>query len=111
MMRWTNNLLNIGLSLAFTLPLQLFAATEATLSAQAEKGKSDYQRYCTDCHLANLRGSGHGPELFGKVFADKWNTRSTAELGSLIMNSMPPGGSVVLDESQSLNLVAYILQV
>ena len=86
------------------------AAPEISLSSQAQAGKRHYDRYCIDCHLAGLRGSGHGPALSGPGFTDKWDPLTTSELFQLIKTSMPPGGGADLGEAEYLDLVAYILQ-
>ena len=109
-MRWTKTLHRTGLALVMTMSVQVAAQQGISVQAQSEAGKRQYDRYCTDCHLANLCGSGHGPELVGKAFMDKWGARSTEELFARIKNTMPPGDAAELDETQSLNLVAYILQ-
>ena len=41
-----------------------------SLSAVAD-GKSQYGRYCGECHGLTLKGSGHGPELAGPLTATR----------------------------------------
>lgn len=101
---------SVGLLLLIAALPKSHAAIDLSASSQAEAGKGHYKQYCADCHRLNLRGTGHGPELVGAAFMEKWGTRSSAELYHRIRNSMPPGGNPDLVDSDHLELVAYILQ-
>ena len=57
---------------------------------QAEAGATVYRQACSECHLANLRGSFEAPELTGTSFRASWRTGSVAGLLDLIRETMPP---------------------
>ncbi len=79
-----------------------------SLSAVAD-GKSQYDRYCGECHGLTLKGSGHGPELAGPNFINKWGNRSTREFYTLISETMPAGDPGSLGEVVNREITAYIL--
>jgi len=79
-----------------------------SLSAVAD-GKSQYDRYCGECHGLTLKGSGHGPELAGPNFISKWGNRSAREFYTLISETMPAGDPGSLGEVVFREITAYIL--
>ena len=99
--------LRLAILLALSFGSQ--AAQEMSLTTQAQVGGQHYANHCSDCHLANLRGSGHGVALSGVGFLEKWAERSTAELFHRLKTSMPPSGSAGLSDQAYLELVAFIL--
>jgi mono/diheme cytochrome c family protein len=64
---------------------------------------------CAGCHGAKLEGR-YGPPLSGPRFLRKWGGRNAAELRQYIARRMPLGRAGILNETQTLELVAYILQ-
>ena len=76
---------------------------------QASSGAVVYARACAECHGVGLRGSSHGPELFGPGFMRAWNGRTTRELFNYLVGNMPPGLSGSLSNEAYVNLVAHIL--
>ena len=80
-------------------------------AAQADTGKASFEKLCASCHaFAPWEKSSLSPDLAGSVFMDKWNTRPVLDLITVIFTSMPNDGSAFLDEQQSADLTAYILQ-
>ena len=77
--------------------------------AQAERGKALALGQCAGCHGAKLEGR-YGPPLSGPRFLSKWGGRDAAELRQYIASRMPLGRAGTLSETQTLELVAYILQ-
>lgn len=78
--------------------------------AQAATGGVVYDRVCAECHLQDLRGSAHGPELAGVSFMSVWGARTAGELFEHTRNTMPPGAGGSLGDDVYLSLVAYMLR-
>lgn len=51
-----------------------------------------------------LRGTGHGPELTGPNFEDRWGNSSLTELYGVVRTTMPPGkiGALTTDEYEAI---------
>ena len=77
--------------------------------AQAQQGQSLVYQQCAGCHGANLEGR-YGPPLSGPRFLSKWGGRNAQELQQYILERMPLGRGASLSQSQTLLLLAYILQ-
>jgi alcohol dehydrogenase (cytochrome c) len=99
------------------LLLNLAAASAATplkagsfTGQQAANGKQVYDLHCAECHHGTLKGSGHGPELAGPNFQDKWDERSLAEFITYNHENMPPQAPGSLSETEIIDIVAHILQ-
>jgi cytochrome c len=102
---------------AFILtPLALIAADRTVWdgvysSAQADRGKGDYQAFCASCHSDDLSGaqdsSQRAPALKGS------RLMSRKDLGSLfayIRKWMPADDRGSLDDKTTIDIVAWILQ-
>ena len=77
--------------------------------AQADRGQSDYGWYCRRCHGEDLTGSGN--VLRGGKFMDHWREDNLKNLFSTLKNTMPRGAPRSLDDSEYLDIIAYLLQV
>src|SRR5262245_4794744 len=77
-------------------------------SDQASKG-ADVYRSCRNCHGATMDGSGSYPSLHGPQFFEHWREDNLDSLYLFIKTQMPPRAEQ-LSESDSLNVLAYILQ-
>jgi len=75
-------------------------------SAQVEQGRSVYEQHCQPCHGIDLAG-GVGRRLAGDAFVVDWSGIGLDRLLTRI-SSMPPGGPL-LDESDQVAVLAYIL--
>ena len=107
------NRLYTKLFLFFAGPLfisQGLAGQGVYTAEQAADGKTNYDRYCADCHHMSLKGPGHGPELAGPNFLAEWGARSMAEFISYNRKFMPPEAPGSLSESMIVDIVAYIVQ-
>ncbi|HLG99372.1 MAG TPA: cytochrome c [Bryobacteraceae bacterium] len=83
---------------------------DATYSeVQAARGRTLYQQKCAECHGADLTG-GNAPPLKGPLFTADWGAHPAWELVSKIRNTMPENDPGKLTVSQSVDLVAHILQ-
>jgi hypothetical protein len=83
-------------------------------TAQAEKGRVDYDAFCAGCHVKDLSGrdgGGQGSELAGNAFARKWDLQSVNQLYTEIKQRMPRNQPASLSAESYLNIMAYIFQV
>ena len=78
--------------------------------AQAEAGATVYRQACSECHLANLRGSFEAPELSGPSFRASWRAGTVAGLLDVIRETMPPDAPRTLSEQQAAAVAAYLLR-
>ena len=91
---------------------------------QADRGKALYSRYCSKCHLENLKGScpsedlsstsyicaatGSAPPLTGASFMHRFH--SAGDLYSRVKWTMPADKAGSLSVEDNLSLVSYLLQ-
>jgi alcohol dehydrogenase (cytochrome c) len=78
-------------------------------SEQAAQGRALFKQKCAVCHGANLQG-GAGPALAGNQFFLRYKGKPLSALWSTIHTEMPLNAPATLSTSQSLALVAFILQ-
>ena len=80
---------------------------------QAARGSELYVKSCEHCHTPEKVPAGKkpGPPVKGDKFFEVWADRPVGELYGSILNTMPSDGSMVLTSDQTLDLVAYILQI
>jgi hypothetical protein len=112
------------------------APTGIFTSAQAEAGRTAYERTCGQCHTSSLlgrKGEGElppisslsatyqkfiGPRGFvaplaGKVFLDRWGQKTAAELIARFQETVddPTLNFEGMNGETTVNITAYILQV
>jgi hypothetical protein len=78
-------------------------------SAQAAKGKTDYETSCSGCHGVDL-GGGRGRPLQGNGFQTKWDFQSVNQLFTEVKTRMPRDQPGSLPQDSYLSIIAYILQ-
>jgi S-disulfanyl-L-cysteine oxidoreductase SoxD len=78
--------------------------------AQARRGQAVFKEKCTPCHGAMLEGS-LGPPLTGEGFTAVWGKQTLSDLAGKIRSTMPANQPGTLSVQESVDLVAYILQV
>jgi alcohol dehydrogenase (cytochrome c) len=71
-------------------------------------GEKTYATACKTCHGASLEGSPFGPTLTGQAFISKWRGRFP-ELLAQMRTTMPPKGSVPVDQAAYPDLMAFLL--
>ncbi|WP_233493194.1 MULTISPECIES: cytochrome c [unclassified Meiothermus] len=98
----------LALPSLFALLLVALAQTGG-FTLQAERGRALSLELCAACHGASLAGR-YGPPLSGPRFLEHWKGKSAKELGQFIARRMPLGRAGILNEAQTLELLAYILQ-
>ncbi len=101
---------------AMVLAPALFAQNDKIWSgvyttAQAERGKTAFDKECTNCHNRDLNGSARGPALHGDRFMLDWVNGSVNNLYSKIRFSMPANYPETVADDVKLDIVAYLLQV
>lgn len=103
-----------ALGLALTLAGSAVSAQElqqASFSAaQAARGETLYQQNCAACHLADLTGSFEAPNLADSSFRSNWANRGVAEFTDLLRRTMPPQAPGSLNETQYLDIAAFLLR-
>ena len=82
-------------------------------SAQATRGKTVYEAYCTRCHgidmVGGRQGGAGGPALAGDNFWLDWERSSLSSLYSKISKTMPNDSPGSLRSDDYADLIAYIL--
>ncbi len=85
-------------------------ASSTFTEAQFDRGEALYQQQCAACHGVEL-DSAAAPALVGATFRKSWSRlgANVAELFNRISTTMPPGQAGNLNETQNLDILAYIL--
>ena len=82
---------------------------------QAARGATMFNKTCAPCHdpAKKTADKTPGPPLVGptSVFVENWKDHALGEIFTTILTTMPNDGSVVLTESDTVDLVAHILQI
>lgn len=78
--------------------------------AQAERGKSNFEKSCSSCHNEDLNGSTRGPALIGAPFLKKWDNASARDLFAKLRDSMPAGDPEGVSPEEKIDILAYLLQ-
>jgi quinoprotein glucose dehydrogenase len=79
-------------------------------TAQAERGRSNFEKNCSNCHNSNLSGSVRGPALRGNSFLKDWGNTTANELFVKLRDSMPATYPDSVPEAEKLDILAYLLQ-
>jgi mono/diheme cytochrome c family protein len=81
-------------------------------SAQATAGQQIYTDHCAGCHSTNLGGGANqgAPPLKGDKFMENWREDSLQSLFTKIRTTMPRRDPKSLSDSETLQLIAYIMQ-
>lgn len=78
-------------------------------AAQADRGAVKYKQACVMCHGPALEGNGEAPPLMGRFIPD-WAGTKLSELFEKIQVTMPLFAPGSLNNADSADLLAYILQ-
>src|SRR5438270_2634919 len=97
------------LALALTASPVLFAADSGSTiwdgvytQAQAQRGASHFDTFCSSCHRGGFRGAG---------FMNRWREDKLASLYGFISKNMPVGNPGVASPSEYIDIVAWILSI
>lgn len=93
-----------------TAPAEPRIWTGVYTTAQAERGKSDFDKSCGSCHNINLSGSARAPALVGAGFLKNWDNASAQELFAKMRDSMPAGDPEAVSQDDKIEILAYLLQ-
>ncbi|MDA1092092.1 MAG: cytochrome c [Acidobacteria bacterium] len=77
-------------------------------SAQAVRGRTQYESTCMRCHGADLSG-GAGRSLTGDVFVRDWTGLTLDRLFDR-MQAMPPGATEALAGDAYVDIITYVLE-
>jgi mono/diheme cytochrome c family protein len=80
-------------------------------TAQAERGKADYEKNCSECHNSDLNGTAKAPALHGDAFLKTWESGSVYALFVKLRDSMPAGHAASITEAEKIDILAFLLQV
>jgi mono/diheme cytochrome c family protein len=110
-MRTCSGLLPCALGLAVAAYAQQSRTSNDGIytDAQATRGRALYQQNCASCHGDSLEGKA-APSLTGSAFLAVWGARPLSDLAGKIRNTMPADNPGKLKPSETVDLVAYILQ-
>lgn len=80
--------------------------------AQADAAKPRFDKLCAECHAFTVAAKKQEKDLplGDEPFLKKWEGRGLEELATIIVTTMPNDGSAVVNDEETLNLLAYILQ-
>jgi len=76
---------------------------------QAQQGKASYGKQCSMCHRPDLEGMGQNLPLVGDDFLNNWDDQTLADLSTKIRTSMPASKPGSLTQTETVQLIAYIL--
>jgi hypothetical protein len=71
-------------------------------SAQAKRGASNFDTWCSSCHRAGFRGV---------TFMNRWREDKLSSLYGFISRNMPVGNPGVASSSEYIDIVAWILSL
>src|SRR5687767_5475487 len=76
---------------------------------QADRGASAFAANCTNCHGANLEGTGRYKALVGDTFWNDFSSRNVQYVLNYISKNMPNNAPGTLDAGTYIDLMAFIL--
>ena len=98
----------LGIAIATAQPQP--AGNGVFTADQANIGQVAFQATCAKCHQADLSGGAEAPPLAGPQFMSAWRGRTTSELYTKIVTSMPADNPRTLSDQAVGALVAFILR-
>lgn len=78
-------------------------------AAQAQRGKGDFEKSCSECHKVDLSG-GRAPALRGAGFLKDWESASTHVLFVKLRDSMPAADPGSVSDQDKIDILAFLLQ-
>jgi cytochrome c len=81
---------------------------------QAKRGKAHYDSYCAPCHVGDLSGTlaadTGAPPLRGAAFVTSMERKGVAAVFDYIKATMPADDPASLQDSEYLDILAYLIQ-
>jgi alcohol dehydrogenase (cytochrome c) len=91
------------------LAVSVLLSPEAKAEASSA-GSVDYQKYCAECHNANLKGGGHGVALTGERFRTRWGKGGVPPLATFIRSMMSMNVPANAPPSVVNGIAAFLLR-
>lgn len=91
------------------LAVSVLLSPEAKAEASSA-GSVDYQKYCAECHNANLKGGGHGVALTGDRFRTRWGKGGVPPLATFIRSMMSMNVPANAQPSVVNGIAAFLLR-
>jgi ankyrin repeat protein len=79
-------------------------------TAQAARGRSNFERSCSNCHNSDLSGSVRGPALHGESFLKNWANTTANTLFIKLRDSMPATYPGSVPDTEKIDILAYLLE-
>jgi S-disulfanyl-L-cysteine oxidoreductase SoxD len=80
-------------------------------AAQADRGRENYDKNCSNCHQLDLNGTVRAPSLRGDRFLKNWENGSANVLFIKLRDSMPATYPDSVPEAVKIDILSYLLQV
>jgi len=77
---------------------------------QADRGKRQYSRHCTECHGEDLNGSETAAALVGREIIGFWSEASVGVLFEEIRDTMPEEDPGKLSDQGYIDILAFLFQ-
>lgn len=79
-------------------------------TAQTQRGKEDFEKFCSNCHNSNLSGTVRAPSLLGDRFMKNWQNSSLDVLFVKLRDSMPANYPETVPDETKIDILAFLLQ-
>jgi uncharacterized protein len=79
-------------------------------AAQAERGRSNFEKSCSNCHNSDLSGSVRAPALRGDGFLKNWANNTVNTLFIKLRDSMPATYPESVPDTEKIDILAYLLE-
>jgi len=79
-------------------------------ASQAQRGKTDYEKNCSNCHNSDMAGSVRAPSVRGERFMQTWQNNGLDVLFVKLRDSMPATYPDAVTEEVKIDILAYLLQ-
>ena len=76
--------------------------------AQAERGKAEYDTYCSPCHGFDLSGVNRQRELAGDMFRRNWDAATINDLFAKVSTTMPQTSPGALSAGIYVDIISHI---
>jgi alcohol dehydrogenase (cytochrome c) len=101
----------VAVAVLMTAGIHAQSVNPAFTAAQAEQGKTAYERSCAGCHGQNLEDGEFAPPVKGASFIQQWGRKPVDGLFTYISTKMPPSNRGSLSTDAYTEILAYILSV
>ncbi|HEY3824379.1 MAG TPA: PQQ-binding-like beta-propeller repeat protein [Bryobacteraceae bacterium] len=99
----------VAVAVLMTARIHAQSANPIFTAAQAEQGKTAYERSCAGCHGQNLEDGEFAPPVRGASFIQQWGRKPVEGLFTYISTKMPPSNRGGLSTDAYTEILAYLL--